>query len=126
MTKPLGQRLYEVRGALEEIEKELAAGGMEQDDLEDFKTIIDHVRLTIWAIMTAGWSDEYQGLDTLITRRIIARFRLHRGEDICRGALSDIEAGVIPADSPDLEQFCSTLRETTERVAGMIGRPDVG
>jgi hypothetical protein len=49
MRKPLGQWLYEVRGALEEIEKDLAAGGMEQDDLEDFKTIIDHVRLSIWA-----------------------------------------------------------------------------
>jgi hypothetical protein len=125
MTKPLGQRLYEVRGALEEIEKELAAGGMKQDDLEDFKTMIDHVRLGIWAIMTAGWSDEYQGLDTLITKQIIARFRLQRGEDICRSALSDIEAGVIPADSPDLEQFYSTLRRTTDQVAGVIDRRDV-
>ena len=125
MTKPLGQRLYEVRGALEEIEKDLAAGGMKQDDLEDFKMIIDHVRLSIWAIVTAGWSDEYQGLDTLITKQIIARFRLHRGEDICRTALSDIEAGVIPADSPDLGRFYSTLRETTERVARVIGRRDV-
>jgi hypothetical protein len=125
MRKPLGQRLYEVRGALEEIEKDLAAGGMEQDDLEDFKTIIDHVRLSIWAIMTAGWSDEYQGLDTLITKQIIARFRLQRGEDICRGALSDIEAGVIPADSPDLRQFYSTLRETTDQVAHVFGPREV-
>jgi hypothetical protein len=75
--------------------------------------------------MTAGWSDEYQGLDTLITKQIIARFRLQRGEDICRGALSDIEAGVIPADSPDLRQFYSTLRETTDQVAHVFGPREV-
>ncbi|NIM51424.1 MAG: hypothetical protein GTO22_19605 [Gemmatimonadales bacterium] len=125
MTNPLGKRLYEVRSALEQVEKELAAGGMAQEDLEDFKMVIDHVRLSVWAIMTAGWSDEYQGLDTLLTKQIVARFRLHRGEDICRTALSDIEAGIIPADSPDLGQFYSTLRETTERVGRVIGRPDV-
>ncbi|NIM48813.1 MAG: hypothetical protein GTO22_06065 [Gemmatimonadales bacterium] len=126
MAKPLGQRLYDVKKALQEIEKELAAGGMEQEDLEDFKGVIDHVRLSVWALMTAGWSDEYQGLDSPRTKQVIARFRLHRGEDICRNALSDIEAGVIPADSPDLGQFYTTLQETAAVIARVTGGEDVG
>jgi len=125
MTKTLGQRLYEIKGALEAIEQELAAGSMPQEGLEDFKAVVDHMRLSVWAIITAERSDEYQGLGAPEMKQIIARFRLHRGEDICRSALSDIEAGVIPADSPELGRFYSTLRQTTDQVARVIGGRDV-
>ncbi len=42
MTKPLGQRLYEIKGALEAIEQELAAGSIPPEGLEDFKMVVDH------------------------------------------------------------------------------------
>ncbi len=120
MTKPLGQRLYEVKGALEAIEQELAAGSIPPEGLEDFKMVVDHVRISVWAIITAE-----QGLGSPEMKQIIARFRLHRGEDICRAALSDIEAGVIPADSPELERFYSMLQQTTDGVAHVVGHRDV-
>jgi hypothetical protein len=47
MTKPLGQRLFEVKSALEDVEKELAEGSMAPEDLEDFKGVVDHVRLSV-------------------------------------------------------------------------------
>ncbi len=121
MTKPLGQRLYEVKGALEAIEQELAAGSIPPEGLEDFKMVVDHIRLSVWATIAAERSQEYQERGAPETKQIIARFRLHRGEDICRAALSDIEAGVIPADSPELERFYSTLQQTTDQVAH-VGR----
>ena len=124
MAKPLGQRLFEVKGALEEVEKELAEGSMAPSDLEDFKLVVDHVRLSVWALMSAGWSDEYQDLSAPKTKQIIARFCLHRGEDICRAVVSDVEGGVIPANSPDLERFLSTLKSTAEQVGDVIGRGD--
>ena len=121
MTKPLGQRLFEVKSALEEVEKELAEGSMAPEDLEDFKGVVDHVRLSVWALMTAGWSDEYQGLDSPRAKQVIARFRLQRADDICRSVLADLEAGTFPLASPELGQFRSTVGEITERLAHVDG-----
>jgi hypothetical protein len=109
MTKPLGQRLFEVKSALEEVEKELAEGSMAAEDLEDFKGVVDHVRLSVWALMTAGWSDEYEGLDSPRAKQVIARFRL----------LTDLEAGTIPVDSEELGQFRTTVGELAGRLANM-------
>jgi hypothetical protein len=119
MSKPLGQRLFEVKSALEEVEKELAEGSMAAEDLEDFKGVVDHVRLSVWALMTAGWSDEYEGLDSPRAKQVIARFRLQRANDICRSALTDLESGTIPVDSEELGQFRTTVGELAGRLASM-------
>ena len=119
MSKPLGQRLFEVKSALEEIEKELGEGSMASEDLEDFKGVVDHVRLSVWALMTAGWSDEYAGLDTPRAKQVIARFRLQRANDMCRSALADLEAGAIPADSEELGQFRTTIGEISGWLASI-------
>lgn len=121
MTKPLGQRLFEVKSALEELEKELAEGSMTPEDLEDFKGAVDHVRLSVWALMTAGWSDEYKGLDSPRAKQVIARFRLQRADDICRSALADLEAGAIPLDSAELGQFRATVSAIAARLAHVDG-----
>ncbi len=122
MTKPLGQRLFEVKSALEDLERELGEGGMAPEDLKDFKGVIDHVRLSVWALMTAGWSDEYQGLDSLLNKQIIARFRLQRADEICHSVLADVEAGSLPLDSPELKQFRSTVSDMAERFAHSDGK----
>jgi hypothetical protein len=67
--------------------------------------------------MTAGWSDEYQGLDSPRAKQVIARFRLQRADEICRSVLGDLKAGVLPLDSPELKQFRSTVSEMAERFA---------
>ena len=121
MTKPLGQRLFEVKSALEKVEKELTEGSLDPEDLEDFKGVVDHVRLSVWALMQAGWADEYQGLDSQTAKQVIARFRLQRAEEICRTALADLEAGTIPLDSPELGQFRSTLGELATWLASAEG-----
>ena len=117
MTKPLGQRLFEVKSALEEVEKELTEGSMAPEDLEDFKGVVDHVRLSVWALMTAGWADEYEGLDSARAKQVIARFRLQRADEICRTVLADLEAETLPLDAPEIEQFRSTISEVATRLA---------
>ncbi len=119
MTAGLGARLYEVTVALEEIERELVAGGLAREGLEHFKMAVDHVRLSVWALLSAGQLDGAS--DPSETERVIARYRLNRVEGICRKILMDIENGVIPSDSHELEQFRSTVQDTIEQVARLIG-----
>ncbi len=119
MTARLGARLYEVTVALEEIERELVAGGLAREGLEHFKMAVDHVRLSVWALLSAGQLDGAS--DPSETERVIARYRLNRVEGICRKILMDIENGVILHDSHELEQFRSTVQDTIEQVDRLIG-----
>ena len=119
MSPRIGVRLYEVTVALEEIERELVAGGMAREGLEHFKMAVDHVRLSVWALLNAGQVDEAS--DPSETERVIARYRLNRVEGICRKVLMDIENGVIMPDSPELERFRTTVQDTIEQVDRFIG-----
>ncbi len=119
MNPRLGVRLYEVTVALEEIERELVAGGLAREGLEHFKMAVDHVRLSVWALLNTGQVD--QGSDPSETERVIARYRLNRVEGICQKILMDIENGVIPPDSQQLERFRSTVQDTIEQVDRFIG-----
>ncbi len=119
MSPRIGVRLYEVTVALDEIERELVAGGLARDGLEHFKMAVDHVRLSVWALLNAGQVDEAS--DPSETERVIARYRLNRVEGICRKVLMDIENGVITPDSPELERFRTTVQDTIEQVDRFIG-----
>ncbi len=119
MNPRLGVRLYEVTVALEEIERELVAGGLAREGLEHFKMAVDHVRLSVWALLNAGQVD--QASDPSETERVIARYRLNRVEGTCQKILMDIENGLIPPDSHELERFRSTVQDTIERVDRFIG-----
>ncbi len=119
MSPRIGVRLYEVTVALEEIERELVAGGLAREGLEHFKMAVDHVRLSVWALLNAGQVDEAS--DPSETERVIARYRLNRVEGICRKVLMDIENGVIVPDSPELERFRTTVQDTIEQVDRFIG-----
>ncbi len=52
---------------------------------------------------------------------MIARYRLKRVEETCRKILMDIENGVIPPDSHELERFRTTVQDTIEQVDRFVG-----
>ncbi len=120
MSKGLAERLTEIKDALEEIERELEQGGIGREGLEDFKAAVDHIRLSVWAMLTAVPSDDPDGPARIDTKQLVARFRLSRADDICRGVLADIAAGLIRPGSPDLNGLHATLRQTTEQVGYFI------
>ncbi len=120
MSRGLAERLTEIKSALEDIERELEAGSIGRDGLEDFKAAVDHIRLSVWAMLTAAQSDDPDGPARIDTKQFVARFRLTRADEICRRVLADIAAGLIRAGSPDLNGLHATLRETTEQVGRFI------
>ncbi len=120
MSRGLAERLTEIKSALEDIERELEAGSIGRDGLEDFKAAVDHIRLSVWAMLTAAQSDDPDGPARIDTKEFVARFRLSRADQICREVLADIAAGLIRPGSPDLNGLHATLRETTEQVGRFI------
>jgi hypothetical protein len=78
--------------------------------LEDFKSAIDHIRLTLWGVLQASGSGRYEAAATII------RFRMRRAEDICQQIVSNIDAQDITVESPELKQLHGTLTATVNRI----------
>jgi hypothetical protein len=116
MTEALNERVSKLKAALETIEREVVVGAATRDTLEDFKLAIDHIRVSVWAILTEQHSGGQQA--------IVARYRVKRVTEICRHLLFDIDAGLIPASDPELVEFRTVLEDTASRVTSLLQSGD--
>ena len=107
-TETLIEQVRQLKNALVEIDKPLATRDLPPVVLEDFKMAVDHTRLTVWAVLSAGQVDQIGPA--------IIRFRLKRAAEMCQQIKLDIEAGQIGADSSDLKTFQDTLKSTNDRI----------
>ena len=121
--EPIAGRLYEIKIALEDLEREIAQREIPRQALTDFKIAVDHVRLSVWAILSAEQPHEIRGLPPEEASKMIAHFRLSRAIQLLRHIQSDIEVGVTTTNAPDIHELRSTLEETARRVAGLTGGP---
>jgi hypothetical protein len=106
--KSLPERVSEVKAVLEALEADLGEGSVPREGLEDFKMAVDHIRLSIWSILTASQSEDY--------KHIIARFRLSRAAEMCRHIVNDINDGIISGDLPELQSFYTAVHEALSHV----------
>jgi hypothetical protein len=110
MAQPdIAQRVRDLKTALSTIEVELKGGDKPPEGLEDFKAVVDSVRLSVWAVLSGAQADNYQ--------TFIGGFRLRRGTDICRQILGDIESGAFRAESPDFGDFKGIVEELASALA---------
>lgn len=106
----LGERVEQLKQTLEDFEKQLTAGELPQAVLEDFKMAVDHARTTVWTLLSTSQTDPYE-----ITAAII-RLRLKRGVDMCRQIVLDIDSNDLTVESPELQQFHTSLKSTLARI----------
>ena len=78
--------------------------------LEDFQTAVDHVRMTVWALLAAPQTDPSELSATVI------RTRMNRTEDMCRQIAQDIDSHDLSIESLELKQLHATLRSTLSRI----------
>ena len=99
-----------LRTELEEVEYRLRNNDIPLPVLEDFKSAIDHIRLTLWGILQSSGPERYEAAAAIL------RFRLRRADDICKQIVSDIDALDITVDSPELKTLHDTLSGTVSRI----------
>ncbi len=112
MSETLKERVGKLKAALETIEREVVATPTSRDTLEDFKLAVDHIRISVWAILT----EQHKGGHQLV----VTQFRMKRIMEMCRHLVADIDAGAVPVDETQLEQFRNVLENTAGRVARLI------
>jgi hypothetical protein len=107
----LSQRLCRVKQALAEVEEQLVEADACPDGLEDFKSTLDHTRLSAWAVLTAVEAKNFQH------SVVLARFRITRLMEMCRSIRSDIAGGLLTSSMPEYQSFCTALDDTREHLA---------
>jgi len=90
------------------MDKKLQSEPLPAAVLEDLKNAVDHLRTTLWALMSDDSPD-------VVTSKLIT-FRLIRATEICRQVQLDIDASEVGINSPQLPKLRETLRLTMERV----------
>lgn len=108
--KTLLEEVSKLRKALDDIESRLAAGNVPLPAVEDFKMAVDHIRITLWAMLTTPKEQEFE------VSAVIAKFRLKRAEDICKQVSIDIDSNDLTIDSPELQQFYTVLKNLYGRL----------
>jgi len=104
------EQVHRLKADLEDVEYRLKNNDIPVPVLEDFKSAIDHIRLTLWGILQSSGPDRYEAAATII------RFRIRRADDICKQIVSDIDALDITVDSPELKSLHDTLSGTVSRI----------
>jgi hypothetical protein len=93
---------------LGEVEQLLARGQAPVQELEDFKSALDDVRLRLWGLLSAAGGDDYKGFQE--------RFRIRRATEMSRGLGGDLRTGAISGRHREL----AGLREAASELAQSI------
>lgn len=105
----LAKEVRQLKASLTEIEQRLSGTNVPHAVLEDFKAAVDHLRLSLWALLSA--SEEERGPRT---GTLLARFRLRRAEELLHQIAQDIGIGEIQSHMPEVPKFFEALKQTLE------------
>jgi hypothetical protein len=100
--KDVVNRLKEWGDRLENLRERLEESETPRDVLEEFKRIIDNLRITLWAVLSLTESELAEG---------VAHFRMKRTEEMCRLVRDDVQKGRITGQNPDLGPFRVALKD---------------
>ena len=106
--KSFEEQVATFNAVLQAIETRVASGEVGREDVADFKSTVDDLRLRLWSLLGTGSANDY--------RVFQERFRLRRAKEICRGLEDDLLAGVL---SPRHEEL-APLAQAAGSLAGRI------
>ncbi len=82
----LAEQVKQLKQTFADLENEVPSGDFPRALLEDFQSAVDHVRMTVWAVLAAPQTDPSELSATVI------RTRMNRTEDMCCQIAQDIDS----------------------------------
>jgi hypothetical protein len=90
------------------IEERLAGGQAAVEELENFKSALDDVRLRLWGLLSAAGGDDFKGFQE--------RFRIRRATEMARGLGADLRSGILSARHRELAGLREAATELTQSI----------
>lgn len=97
-------RIASLKSDLEAIEAEFGRSSADQAALQELKSTVDNIRLSVWAVLTAAQAD-----DKTAARQVVAKFRIRRATELARNVLLDVRNEALPTNAPELGTFTATM-----------------
>ncbi|HXI19522.1 MAG TPA: hypothetical protein VNH46_00470, partial [Gemmatimonadales bacterium] len=96
-------------GQLNTVDAQLAKSGGAPEGLEDLKVAVDSLRTSVWAVLSASRTSNYDAF--------ISRFRLRRGIDTLRSIMAGLEGGgQVHPEHSELQILMQQLHEKIGRL----------
>ncbi len=109
MAKPsFLEQIATLNTTMSEVEGRLARGQTGVQELEDFKSALDDLRLRLWGLLSAAGGDDYKGFQE--------RFRIRRATEMSRGLGGDLRTGAVSGRHREL----AGLKEAAGELAQSI------
>jgi len=99
----LREQTDRVRSVLNILEADLGADQHSAEGARDLGHAVDDLRRTVWAVLTARHSGDYDSY--------LARIRVRRAAESCEDVLAELYAGTLLAETPGLFTLYAALSE---------------
>ena len=109
MAEPsFAHQMATLNSTLGAIEVRLALGRAPVEELGDFKSSLDDVRLRLWGLLSAGGGPD--------SRSFQEQFRIRRATEMCRALGSDLHAGTVSGRHRELTGLREAAMELAEKI----------
>lgn len=117
--------LAQIKRTLDELNEEIAAGKFPSNILKDLKLSVNHLRLTLWAIIAyeGKAAKDSRGVDVSFGPKL-AEFRIKRLMQMLNNLRDGFEAGSVAPSHPELASLSSALESTVERIFKLTQKPN--
>ncbi len=99
----LREQMDRVRSILNILQADASAGQHPAEGARDLGKAVDDLRRTVWAVLTARHSGDYDSY--------LARIRVRRATESCEEVLAELYAGTLTPDTPGLFTLYAAISE---------------
>lgn len=94
-------RIRELRRTLDVFDQRFGGSDDLSEGLRDLSLSVDHLRRSIWAVLTAGHEEDLPAY--------LARVRVERARQSCEDVLADLTVETLTGDTPGINAFHTAL-----------------
>jgi hypothetical protein len=103
----LAEQVAALSSMLRVIEVRLALSRPPVEGIEEFRIVLDDMRVRLWGLLSSGGQDAQEFQD---------RFRIRRAIELCRGLSLDLKSGSVSGRQPGLAHLTEAALELSRSV----------
>lgn len=118
-TNFISERLKKVTGELQDLEKQVVSGDFSPHVLNEFRSAVDNVRQTAWAVQQ--WIGlQQQSRDPYSVISILSAERVRRATQINKDLAMDLQSLEIGVETEGLHELFRAVRDLHEAMAPLF------
>ena len=115
--------LAQIKEALDRLSEDVTRGQFAAEILKDLKLSVDHLRLTLWAIIAYEEQGKRKGRgEAFGLAGELAEFRIKRVVQMLTALEDDFRSGHVAPSDPELASLANTLHSALKNLQRLTGK----